>query len=182
MTAAHLVVIDMQHVFADPGSGWNVPRFGEAIAPIERLIATHAPRVTLTRFIAPARPEGAWVSYYERFPFALQPPEAELYRLVAPIARHAADGTLDTTTLSKWTPELAAAVGPGGELVVAGVATDSCVIATALAAADAGVRVRVAADACAGADDAVHDQALAVLRTWAPLIDVTSTERIVPPG
>ena len=179
MSAAQLVVIDMQHVFADPGSGWNVPRFAAVVEPIERLIEAHAPRVTLTRFVAPAQPEGAWVAYYEQFPFALEPPGAELYALVPAIARHATAGTLDTTTLSKWTPELAAAVGPEGELVVAGVATDSCVIATALAAADAGVHVRVAADACAGAGDAVHEQALAVMRMWAPLIEVTATERIL---
>ena len=137
------------------------------------------PHVTLTRFVAPAHPDGAWVTYYERFPFALQPPDAALYRLVAPIADHGIAGTLDATTLSKWTPALADAVGPGGALTMAGVATDSCVIATALAAADAGVHVRVAADACAGLDDAAHEQALAVMRLWAPLIEVSSTPRIL---
>jgi nicotinamidase-related amidase len=178
MSAAHLVVIDMQEVFAVRGSGWTVPRFGEIVAPIEALVAAHEGRTTFTRFVAPAEPRGAWVAYYERFPFARQPPDAALYRLVPPIARLATAGTLETTTLSKWTPALAEAVGPGGELVVAGVATDSCVIATALAAADAGVHVRVAADACAGADDAVHAQALGVLELWAPLVEVTTAAEL----
>jgi nicotinamidase-related amidase len=179
MTGAHLVVIDMQEVFADPDGEWRVPRFAEVLEPIEALIAAHAPRVTFTRFVAPEQPEGAWVAYYERFAFAFQPPDAELYRLVPPIARHARAGTLDATTLSKWTPALAAAVGAGGELVVAGVATDSCVLATALGAADAGVHVRVAADACAGADDAAHEQSLAVMRIWAPLVEISSTAQIL---
>jgi nicotinamidase-related amidase len=180
MSAAHLVVVDMQHVFADPNHGWLVPRFDEVVEPIEALVAAHAPRVTFTRFVAPAQPEGAWVDYYERFPFAVQPPDAELYRLVPAIARHADAGhILEATTLGKWTPALADAVDPGGEIVLCGVATDSCVIGTALAAADAGVHVRVAADACAGADDAVHEHALGVMRLWAPLIEVTSTERIL---
>jgi nicotinamidase-related amidase len=173
MRAARLVVVDMQHVFADPDSGWYVPRFDEILEPIEALIAAHMPAVTFTRFVAPAQPERAWIDYYERFAFALQPPDAELYRLVPGIARHATAGTLDATTLAKWTPALAEAVGPGGELVVAGVATDSCLIATALAAADAGVHVRVVAGACAGADDAAHEHALAVMRLWSPLIEVT---------
>jgi nicotinamidase-related amidase len=178
MSAAHLVVIDMQEVFAEPGGPWSVPRFDEIVEPIERLVAAHAPRVTFTRFVAPEQPEGAWVAYYERFPFALQPPDAALYRLVPPIAALAGHGaTLETTTLGKWTPELAARVD--GELVVAGVATDSCVIGTALAAADAGVHVRVAADACAGAGDAVHEHALATMRIWDPLIAVTSTAAIL---
>ena len=179
MSAARLVVVDMQHVFADPDSEWHVPRFGDVVEPIEALIAAHRPRVTFTRFVAPGQPKGAWVDYYERFPFAFQPPDAGLYRLVPAIARHASAGTLDATTLAKWTPELSAAVGPGGELIVAGVATDACVLGTALAAADAGVHVRVAADACAGANDAAHEQALAVMRLWAPLIEVSSTARIL---
>ena len=179
MTQARLVVVDMQHVFADPDSGWYVPRFAEVVKPVEALVAAFTPHVTFTRFVAPAQPEGAWIAYYERFPFALEPPDAELYRLVPAIARHASAGTLDAMTLSKWTPELAGAVGPGGELVVAGVATDSCVIGTALAAADAGVHVRVPADACAGADDDAHEHTLAVLRLWAPLIEVTGTARIL---
>jgi nicotinamidase-related amidase len=173
MSAAHLVVVDMQEVFAEPGGPWSVPRFDEIVEPIERLVAAHAPRVTFTRFVAPERPDGAWVTYYERFAFALQPPDAELYRLVPPIAALARGATtLETTTLGKWTPELAAEVGAGGELVLAGVATDSCVIATALAAADAGVHVRVVANACAGAGDAAHEHALATMRLWAPLIEV----------
>ena len=178
MSAPKLVVVDMQEVFAEPGGPWAAPRFAETLEPIERLVAAFAPRVVFTRFVAPAEPRGAWVEYYETFPFALAPPDADLYRLVPRMAPHAAAGTLDTTTMSKWRPELAEAVGPGGEMVLAGVATESCVLATALAAADAGVHVRVAADACAGADDAAHEHALAVMRIWAPLIEIASTAEI----
>jgi nicotinamidase-related amidase len=56
------------------------------------------------------------------------------------------------------------------------VATDCCVISTVLPAADAGVPVRVVADACAGVDDAAHGKALDVLALYAPLIDVTSAD------
>ena len=175
MTEPWLVVIDMQHVFADRESPWHVPRFGELIEPIEELIAAHAPRVTFTRFIAPEQPVGAWTAYYEQFAFALQPPDAELYRLAPEIARHAQAGTLDAPTLSKWGPELARTLGPNAEMVLAGVSTDSCVIGTALGAADAGVKVRVVADACASVDDTVHEQSLAVMRLWSPLIEVTTT-------
>jgi hypothetical protein len=128
----------------------------------------------------PAEPAGAWVAYYERFAFALQPPDAPLYRLVPRVARDASARTLDLPTLGKWRPELADTVG--AEMILAGVATDACVIGTALAAADAGVHVRVAADACAGAGDAVHEHSLAVMRTWRPLIAVTSTARLLAAG
>ena len=39
-------------------------------------------RVALTRFLAPTRPEQAWVSYYEAWRFALDPVNAVLYDLV----------------------------------------------------------------------------------------------------
>lgn len=179
MNAPWLVVIDMQNAFAERDSPWFVPRAGDLVAPIEELVAAYAPRVTFTRFVAPAEPAGAWVAYYEQWPFARQPPDADLYRLMPPLERHASAGTLDTTTFSKWTPALTERLGQEGELVLAGVSTESCVLATALDAADAGVHVRVAADACAAPEDATHEHALAVMGLWAPLVDVAPTAQIL---
>jgi nicotinamidase-related amidase len=60
--------------------------------------------------------------------------------------------------------------------VLCGVATDCCVIATALAASDAGTFVRVVGDACAGSSDAAHERALAIMAGFAPQVTVTSVE------
>lgn len=169
----HLVVIDMQHVFGDPESEWFTPRFAEIVPRISALVAEFAPRVTFTRFVAPAAPAGAWQAYYEQFPFARQPPSAPLYQLVDDFAPFA-PSTVDRPTFGKWGPELAARLA-GADLVLAGVSTDCCVISTALPAADAGVRVRVVADACAGANDTTHEQALAIMALYAPLIEVSSS-------
>jgi nicotinamidase-related amidase len=86
--------------------------------------------------------------------------------------------TLDATTFSKWGPELASRVGPD-VLLLAGVSTDCCVLSTAVAAADAGVPVRVVADACAGVDDRSHAAALHVLALYAPLVEVVDTETVL---
>jgi len=176
-----LAVIDMQNVFADPQSGWFTPRLAEIVGPITKLAAALAPRVVFTRFIAPAAPAGAWQRYYEQWPFALQPPDAPIYQLISDLP--AGPGpTLDATTFSKWGPELSAQVGDGGRLVLAGVSTDCCVLSTAVAAADAGVAVQVVADACAGVTDASHEQALAVLRLYGPLIEVTTVAGLLGAG
>ena len=82
MTDGVLCVVDVQHVFADPGSPWGAPRFAEVHPAIRRLTAAFAGRVVHTRFVAPAEPTGAWVPYYAQFPFALQPPDAPLYALL----------------------------------------------------------------------------------------------------
>jgi nicotinamidase-related amidase len=170
-----LVVVDAQRVFADPASPWGAPRFAEAHANIRRLVDAHPGTVVHTRFIAPPEPTGAWAAYYREFPFALQPPDSPLYELVddpgdAPV--------VVATTFGKWGPDLAALIGQGPVLLT-GVSTDCCVLSTALGAADAGVEVRVVADACAGATDADHERALAVMALYAPLITITTTEAVL---
>jgi len=173
--SATLVVIDMQQVFADPASGWYTPGFSQILQPIRELVAAFD-RAFATRFLAPAEPSGAWRDYYRQWPFALQPPSWPGYQLVPEVAELGLP-TLDTETFGKWTAELAGRVDE--ELVLAGVSTDCCVLSTALAAADAGIRVLVAEQACAGADDASHRQALAAMRLYAPLVEVVSVAELL---
>ncbi|MFL6096496.1 MAG: cysteine hydrolase family protein [Blastococcus sp.] len=170
-----LVVVDLQHVFGDEDSPWGAPRFADIRPRIRELVRAFGERVVWTRFVAPARPTGAWREYYEQFPFALQPPDARLYALVeepgsAPV--------LDATTFGKWGPELAAVVGEG-PITVVGVATDCCVISTVLPAADAGIPVRVVSDACAGSGDEDHERALRVMSLYAPLVQVVPTAEVL---
>ncbi|MFF3500152.1 cysteine hydrolase family protein [Streptomyces sp. NPDC003247] len=179
--AGLLTAIDMQHVFADPASPWAVPRFAGAAAGVRRLLRSFGDRVVFTRFVAPREPTGAWRAYYERWPFARQPPNAPLWRLVdefAPLARD----VLDAPTFGKWTARLAARTAHEGRLVLAGVSTDRCVLSTALAAADAGTEVLVVADACAGVDDASHAEALHVMDLYGPLVRVTTIAELLRTG
>ena len=176
-TGGTLAVIDMQRVFGDKGSPWLAPRFAEIVDPIRRLAAAFHPRVVFTRFVAPAVPRGAWRQYYDQWPFALQPPDAPIYEIAAPFAAMAGP-TVDATTFGKWGPELEARAG-GGALVLAGVSTDCCVLSTALAAADAGVAVRVVADACAGVDDESHAKALDVMSLYGPLVEVVTVDGVL---
>ncbi|MGY1777044.1 cysteine hydrolase family protein [Geodermatophilus sp. SYSU D00804] len=170
-----LVVVDPQRVFADPGSPWAAPRYEEVRPRIRRLVAAFGDRVVLTRFVAPREPAGAWVDYYERFPFALQPPDAPLWDLVEDPGPAR---VLTATTFGKWGPELAEVVG-AGPMTVAGVATDCCVVSTVLPTADAGVPVRVVADACAGSTDDDHRKALDLMGLYAPLVEVTTTDDVL---
>ncbi|MGD1221660.1 cysteine hydrolase family protein [Streptomyces krungchingensis] len=173
-----LAVIDMQRVFAEPGSPWATPRFDEAADGVRRLLPAFGDRVVLTRFVAPEEPAGAWRAYYEQWPFALQPPGSPLWDLVDGLTA-GAGRRMDATTFGKWTPELAGHLGTGGPLVLAGVSTDCCVLSTALTAADAGVEVLVVADACAGADDTAHARALQVMDLYRPLIRVVTVAEVL---
>ena len=172
MSDPTLVVIDLQRVFADPGSAWATPGFAGALTACQRLVDRFSPRVVFTRFVAPATPEGAWVDYYRQWPFALQPPGSSLWELELDAGGHP---VVDAPTFGKWGPALAAATGDASRIVLCGVSTECCVLSTALAAADAGVRVEVVAGACAGVDEESHAKALELMALYAPLVTVCRT-------
>jgi nicotinamidase-related amidase len=167
-----LVAVDLQVVFADPASPWCAPGFAAALPGVQALLAGFGERAVLTRFVAPEHPN------YRQWPFALQPPTAPLWDLVADLDVGGRP-VLDLPTFGKWGDRLAAELGDGGELVLAGVSTDCCVLSTALAAADAGVAVRVAADACAGASEVDHRRALDAMALYAPLVTVTTVAELL---
>jgi nicotinamidase-related amidase len=64
-------------------------------------------------------------------------------------------------------------------VVLAGVSTDCCVLSTAIAAADAGVRVSVVQDACAGLSTADHQRALDAMALYGPLIEITTAAAVL---
>lgn len=171
-----LVAIDLQHVFADPGSPWSSSEFERAASGTRRLLPSFGDRVVTTRFVAPAEPEGAWIPYYREWPFALVPDDDLLYELMPGFEGHR---TVTATTFGKWGVELEAALDESRELVLTGVSTDCCVLSTALAAADAGVHVRVVADACAGASETDHRRALDAMALYAPLIVLTTVDEVL---
>ena len=170
---SHLAVIDMQQVFGEPSSPWATPGYAAIVPTVTALVGAFGDDVTFTRFVAPAEPRGAWVDYYAQWPFALQPPDAPLWDLTPGFA----GPTVDATTFSKW-DVLADRVG-AATLVLCGVSTDCCVLSTAVAAADAGVAVRVVADACAGVDDDSHRRTLDVLALYGPLVEVVSSAELL---
>jgi nicotinamidase-related amidase len=172
------VAIDMQRVFGDPSSAWCAPRYAAAAANVIRLASHFGDRSVFTRFVAPAEPTGAWVPYYEEFPWALQPADSQLYELTDDVAADA-ETTVTATTFGKWTADLRAVVGDQPRLVVAGVATDCCVVSTVLAAADAGATITVVTDACAGSTDDNHQKALDVMSLYAPLVTLATIDEVL---
>lgn len=172
-----LAAIDLQPVFGDPASPWAAPEYERAAVGVVRLTEAFGDRVVFTRYVAPTEPAGAWIPYFELWPFALVPPDHPLYALDA---RFGSPTRVETReTFGKWDAGLHAAIGGTAELVLAGVSTDCCVLSTALAAADAGIHVRVVADACAAPSAADHERALTTMGMYAPLIEITSVDAVL---
>jgi nicotinamidase-related amidase len=174
--ARALVVIDMQQVFADPASPWATPGFAAITPAVVRLIGRFAPKVIFTRFVAPEKPAGAWADYYARWPFALQPVQDPIWQLAPELLAPELDAgdypVVDRPSFGKWGPTLRDSIGAASGLVLCGVSTDCCVLSTALAAADDGIRVEVVADACAGLSAEDHQRALDAMALYGPLITI----------
>lgn len=176
---AWLVVIDAQHVFADPTSEWACPGFADIIDPVRRLAAAFGDRVVLTRWVPPAEKKGSWVPYFHAFPFADRPADDPLWQLVPEVAELGAPHVIDEPTFGKWGAKLREVTGEYPQLVLAGVATDCCVLATALPAADAGATVTIVTDACAGSNDQNHQRALDAMTLFAPQIVLRSVDDVL---
>jgi nicotinamidase-related amidase len=173
-----LMIIDMQRIFGEPSSEWATPGYASACAGIQRLLGAFESRVCFTRFLPPDQPSGVWITYYETWPFALDPVNAPLYELSEEFVSIPAT-IIDRTTFGKWDAETGRALGNPDAIVLAGVTTDCCVLSTALAAADAGVHVTVAADACAGLTETDHQRALDAMALYRPMIDVAQVDTIL---
>ncbi|WP_406135607.1 cysteine hydrolase family protein [Streptomyces sp. NBC_01089] len=174
-----LVVIDMQRAFADADSAWRVPRYAEIEPVIDALGERYAGRTVHTRFVPdPAEPD-QWARYYDRWSTMRRPQDSPLWELTRPLP----GGTpvVSLPTFGKWGGELAALTA-GAPLVLCGVATDCCVLATALAAADAGRAVTVVSDACAGVDDRSHGDTLRLLGLLSPMVEVCEARSLPGPG
>ncbi|MEW2492348.1 cysteine hydrolase family protein [Streptomyces nodosus] len=167
--APWLVVIDMQVAFADPGSAWAVPRYSEIEPVVKRLCDGFEGRVVVTRFVPDPAEPGQWARYYARWPTMRAPADDPLWDVTFPVP----DSTpvVSLPTFGKWGGELDR-ITDGAPLVMCGVATDCCVLATVLAAADAGREVTVVADACAGVGDDYHEETLHVLGLLSPMVEV----------
>ncbi|KDA06990.1 nicotinamidase [Microbacterium sp. CH12i] len=174
-----LVIIDPQAIFASPDSAWGSPFFADVMPRIRALADAFGERVLVTRWMPTADRSTSWGEYFAAWPFADQPSTDPLFELVPEAAALSRRETLDLPTFGKWGAEIEAIVGRGAHVVLSGVSTDCCVISTALAAADAGAHVTVAADACAGSTAENHAAAIQVMGLYPPQITISNTAEVL---
>lgn len=176
---AWLVVVDPQEIFASPDSEWGSPFFDVAFANIRALASAFGDRVLVTRWMPTADRSTSWGDYFRAWPFADRPASDPLFDLVPEARALSPLPPLDLPTFGKWGPPLEAIVGRGTPVVLSGVSTDCCVLSTALAGADAGGRITIAADACAGSTAENHAAALHVMGLYPPQLTLSDTPSIL---
>lgn len=181
------VVIDMQRMFAEP-TEWHVPTLGQVLPPILALANGRPAATFFTRFMTPADPRsvpGAWRQYYEHWRSMVRDRmDGALLELVEPLRALAhPENVFDKFTYSAFDcPEFVAALTQRHvqSLVLTGVETDVCVLATALAAVDRGLQVVVGADAVTSGSPAGHRAALeAILPRFDQQLQIASVREIL---
>lgn len=148
------VVIDMQRMFAEE-TAWQVPSMATIVPAIEALASAHRTATVFTRFVTPSHPReapGQWQAYYRHWrSMAADRLDAAMVDLVEPLRVLATPATsYDKTTYSAFgSVPFAAYLAERSirSLVLTGVETDVCVLATALEAVDRGLQVVIPADA-----------------------------------
>jgi nicotinamidase-related amidase len=161
------VVIDMQRLFAE-ATDWQVATLPEILPAIETLIRLHPTQTVYTRFLTPrsaAAAEGDWQNFYTRWPaVTLDRLNADMLDLVTPLSAVATvDAIYDKTVYSAFSNSAfvaALARRQADTLVLTGVETDVCVLATAFDAVDHGLHVIVVSDAVTSWSPAGHRAAL----------------------
>ncbi len=181
------VVVDMQRLFAED-TGWLVPTIDAILPNVCRLVDHRPDRALYPRFVTPKNPEAApgnWQAFYRRWPQVTQERMSPaLFDLVAPLAMRApAEAQIDKPAYSAFSaPAFARALArlQAGALVLSGVETDACVLATAMDAVDLGHRVIVASDAVTSTSLEAHRATLEHLYPrLAPLLDLATTSDII---
>jgi nicotinamidase-related amidase len=145
----HLCV-DMQTVFYKP-TDWHVPWMKVVLPAVVELASRHSADTIFTRFRPPPRPNtmlGGWQRYYGRWPRYTIKAQSDLLELVPELAALAPPATvIDKAAYSAFvSPQLRRDLFARRAecLVITGVETDVCVMATVLGAIDGVSRDRAA--------------------------------------
>ncbi|BDA84393.1 hypothetical protein Sa4125_19350 [Aureimonas sp. SA4125] len=184
--AAHLVV-DMQRIFAER-TEWYSPTMADVLPAILRL-ASARPRETLySRFTVPdhaGAATGRWKTYYQRWSmFTGERMDPGLVDLVEPLKALALPGNVydkPTYSLFETEPFVKRLAADGTDtIILTGVETDVCVLATLFAAVDRGFRVVAVSDALTSSDEASHRSIMDILLPRMPeQVDIADADEVL---
>ena len=187
MSKKLLLFIDFQSIFT-PNSplgpnGWPVPKFynalDNALLVYEKLKSEC--QTISTRYIPPNPISGEWIEYFNQFPKIPKNDKSPCYDLAEDVPNNF---VISVPKFGKWPSIMKSQVSNGclqmpTEIYITGVSTDCCVLSTALAAVDSGIKVYIVTDACASSSDANQNNALNVLKGYAPNIELITTNEIL---
>jgi nicotinamidase-related amidase len=184
--AVHLCV-DMQRLFAED-TDWHTPTLLDIVPNIVRIVEAKPGHTIFARFTVPETADeakGCWRPYYRRWASLtganLPPGIIDLVEPLATIAR--GEELLDKPTYSMFGDnglERRLQARQADTLVITGVETDICVLATVFDAVDRGYRVVLPRDAVTSSTLEAHRATLDLILSRAPeQIILTRTQDVI---
>lgn len=167
-----ILVIDLQNVY-QPGQPWGCPSFPRSWKNIKALLdaagaSEASPMVYLTQFMENPEAGGMWAEYNKlNRDINADPWMSELIDELKPYVE-AFPVYQKSTYSSMLIPEVRAAARTAGRIVVTGVVSECCVLATCMEAIDMGCHVVFLPDACSGVDSFTEEAVLRVLDGLSP--------------
>lgn len=167
-----ILVIDMQNVYR-PDQPWSCGTFDRSCERILTLLraaetAEAAPQVCFTQFLCDPNATGAWADYNEQYrEICAAPWLNEITDTLMPFLARWPLYTKSTYS-SLRIPELRSAAARAGRVVLVGVMSECCVLATGMEAIDMGCRVVWLRDACSGADEPREEGVIDILEGLSP--------------
>ncbi|MBQ1826411.1 MAG: cysteine hydrolase [Erysipelotrichaceae bacterium] len=163
-----LLVIDMQNAYTSKGP-WYCPSIDKATGNIISLIESDRfDQIIFTRFDAAIKPVGTWRQYNEINREVNE--DAYLNQIVEPLLPYISQHPLysKSTYSSLTVPEIREAVerciSKNGSVVLTGVVSECCVLASAFQAIDMGAYVTYIRDGCAGVNEQTENSVIEVLK------------------
>ena len=153
-----LVVVDMQNAYLEDQC-WACTKTSACAENIVGLIEGGVcDNVVFTEYLAPENPVGTWVTYNEvNAEVDALKPYTETYPLYS-----------KSTYSSFGNPDFKSLMARAGRIVITGVMSECCVLATAIDAIDTGTPVVYLTDACSGSSEEYEDMATAMMEFASP--------------
>ena len=164
-----LLVVDFQNIYL-PGYDWACPSMPEAMQNTMRILDDeNAPNCVMTKYIAPAEPEGRWKQYNEAYREINE--NAFLAEFPEELAPYAEKSTVieKSTYSSLDAPEVVTALEGKSAVVLCGVVADCCVLATMMDAIDLGYEVVYLYDCIAGVSEESEVEIRALAEIYSPI-------------
>ena len=163
-----LVVVDMQNAYLEDQC-WACTKTSSCAEQIAKLIDDGVcDNVVFTEYLAPENPVGTWVTYNEVN--AEVNADAWLNEVVDGLKPYLGTYPLysKSTYSSFGNPDFKALMARAGRIVITGVMSECCVLATAIDAIDTGTPVVYLTDACSGSSQEYEDMVVALMEFASP--------------
>ncbi len=163
---------------------WGTQALTDIVPAIQRLLSAHPDNAYFSRFVPAQSPDqavGAWQRYYRRWVNVtldkIDPATVDVLPELRPWVKRVGD---KTGYSAMAIPELRKAALDSQCVILTGVETDVCVLATAMEAMEAGLRVILAVDALTSSSQTCHAKALDILHDrFDEQIEVATVDQIL---